>query len=83
MSTFHSAVGGNNGAVVGGNNYDEALFGGTTSYACQNGKTPVPQASIWDPYTTSGGSYQPGVTNLVDFNFLIVRTRACHILAHP
>lgn len=67
-----SAVGGNNGAIVDGNNYDEALFGGTTSAACQKGKTPAPQASIWDPYTTAGGSYQPGVTNLVDFNFLIV-----------
>lgn len=68
-----SAVGGHNNAVVSGNNFNGALFGGTRSYACDAGAiTPPFQAAIWSPYTTSGGSYQSGITSLVDFSFLIV-----------
>jgi len=65
------AVGGHDNAVVSGNNYDQALFGGAPSYACVNGVIPPFQAAIWSPYTTNGGSYQSGITSLVDFSFLI------------
>lgn len=72
--TLHpSAVGGHDNAIVAGNNFNAALFGGTRSYACDAGAvTPPFQAAIWSPYTTSGGSYQKGITSLVDFSFLIV-----------
>lgn len=66
------AVGGHDNAIVAGNNFNAALFGGTRSYACDAGAvTPPFQAAIWSPYTTSGGSYQKGITSLVDFSFLI------------
>ncbi|GAA5885524.1 hypothetical protein JCM6882_007452 [Rhodosporidiobolus microsporus] len=59
---FGIAQSGHNAAVVQGNQFRKANFGGVDSAACFTAYYPLPSPKeiAADPYTTTGTTYQPG-----------------------